>query len=371
MSAEQVTEITWKLTGLGLAYLFQTEIKDTLKYVYTTIQNNITCKIIIHIKHNPKCAFTIKQGLIGTDNNWVSARDGQNKMHFGVTPGNYLAWWENRPLFIVVDKETITLTVPKWSFNELYQLTTNTLNYIGDSINSRLCCEQPLCHGQPLCHEQPVCQLSTIDRLKNFLNEIYERCCSSEDVICYYTVSDNNWSCPEMRKPRDISKLTFNTEANNFLADVDQFMTSEQDYKTKGQPYRRGYLLHGITGGGKSTMIEVVSVKYNYSVYLLQLNSYKMTDGQLVNLVNSIPENSIIVLEELDRQLQTLEKNARNMVSIGGILTALDGPQRLSSGTIVIITTNDMDYVKNKFEGALLRSGRIDKNFSFNTAFNN
>ena len=48
-------------------------------------------------------------------------------------------------------------------------------------------------------------------------------------------------------------------------------------------------------------------------------------------------------------------------MSEGGILTAIDGPQRLSHGTIVIMTSNDIYEFTDSFKEALFRKGRVDE----------
>ena len=48
-------------------------------------------------------------------------------------------------------------------------------------------------------------------------------------------------------------------------------------------------------------------------------------------------------------------------MSEGGILTAIDGPQRLSHGTIVIMTSNDIYEFTDNFKEALFRKGRVDE----------
>jgi len=53
-----------------------------------------------------------------------------------------------------------------------------------------------------------------------------------------------------------------------------------------------------------------------------------------------VPLHFIIYIEEIDKQLATLMENNRIKISIGGLLTALDGSQRLSDGTIIILTSN-------------------------------
>ena len=162
-------------------------------------------------------------------------------------------------------------------------------------------------------------------------------------------------------KIQKLENIKQTSDMKKVLDDVDQFLKNEDKYKKNGMPYRKGYLLEGSTGVDKSTIIEIVMTKYNMPSYLVFLNALNMTDALLINLISTIPPYSIIVIEEIKKQLETLKKNGNNMVSEGGILTAINGPQRVSYGSIVIITANNLDMLSIKLKTPLLRPGRIDK----------
>jgi hypothetical protein len=90
-----------------------------------------------------------------------------------------------------------------------------------------------------------------------------------------------------------------------------------------------------------------------------------MTDTVLTNLVSSVPPYSVIVFDEMDKQYPTAKKNPNINLSDGGILTAIDGVQRLSYATIVIMIVNDINLLDITFRNQLLRHGRIDQSFTF------
>jgi len=96
---------------------------------------------------------------------------------------------------------------------------------------------------------------------------------------------------------------------------------------------------------------------YNMSVYCITLNHEKMCDSALTNLINSIPPSSIVVFDEIDKQL--VDKPKR--VSIGGILSAIDGPSRLPTRCLVILTSNVREFLTAPNMEALVRPGRIDQ----------
>ena len=146
------------------------------------------------------------------------------------------------------------------------------------------------------------------------------------------------------------------------LNDVEQFMNSEQKYEDQGRPYRRGYFLHGLTGAGKSALIQLISLIYNMPIYLFNFGSKKMSDSSLVGLASSVPPNSLLVFDEFDKQ-----RDRNPNVTDAGILSALDGPQRMSHGSVAIATSNTLDFDPD-FASALFRQGRLDKQFELTEA---
>ncbi|AEX61236.1 mitochondrial chaperone-like protein [Megavirus courdo7] len=203
--------------------------------------------------------------------------------------------------------------------------------------------------------------------LQNYIQDVYDKHCIRSQIIVSYTAENDKWSFPIMRRPTQFLKKNYTMEMQQVLSDVHKFKTSQDIYQKYGVNYRRGYLLYGPSGTGKTTIIEIIAKTYNMEFYSVNLNSDNMNDTILINLISKIPPNSIISFEEIDKQIETLDKNNNRKISVGGILTALDGPQRLSHGTIVIMTANNKNFFNSQNMDALLRAGRIDKHFDFKT----
>lgn len=300
----------------ALAYSYSNEIKNIIIYTCTYIYEKTQNRIIIKTEENPKCAFAIREKILESipKGRKLVANDGVKQPNYRTANGSYNV----DGIKIIISQDEIILS-------------TNFLN--------------------------------SIDGIKNFMNKTYGEYCSSDKTIVFFTSDENKWSFPIFRTPRNITKMRITERMNEVVNNVDIFLTERSKYEDQGVPYRKGYLLYGQTGTGKSATIEVIAIKYDMSVYLLNLNSKEMTDTILINLVSQIGPRSILVIEEIDKQLETLKQNNNYGVSMGGLLTALDGPQRLSNGTIVIITTNDETFFKGN--EALLRKGRIDEVYKF------
>ena len=200
---------------------------------------------------------------------------------------------------------------------------------------------------------------STLQDLMDYFKRLNKRYNSPAKITKFFIADEGSWS-PVFRVPRPLENLEKTPAMMAVLDDIRKFKRRESWYHSRGYAYRKGYLLFGPPGTGKSSIIEIVAQDYSMSVYLICFNSEGMTDAVLLKLISGIPENSIVVVEEIDKQL-TGHNNKR--LSVAGLLTAIDGPQRLSPGTIVILTANKDDFLEGDERDSLLRKGRIDMTF--------
>lgn len=170
-------------------------------------------------------------------------------------------------------------------------------------------------------------------------------------------------------------------QAEALLEDAREFLASEGWYTERGIPYRRGYLLHGIPGGGKSSLIVAVASELRLPIYMLQLSSDLMNDETLnallqhgmhdpptillledVDLLHSATHSRVTHLEPIEDRDRD-ERRRKGRLSLSGLLNALDGPTA-TTGRLLFMTTN----AKDRLDPALLRSGRIDYEIEFKAA---
>lgn len=78
-----------------------------------------------------------------------------------------------------------------------------------------------------------------------------------------------------------------------------------------GIPYRRGYLLHGPPGSGKTSYIQALAGSLSYDICLLNLSERGLTDDKLFHLLSNAPERSFVLIEDIDaafnKRVQTSE----------------------------------------------------------------
>ncbi|KAI0362045.1 hypothetical protein OH77DRAFT_1491540 [Trametes cingulata] len=141
--------------------------------------------------------------------------------------------------------------------------------------------------------------------------------------------------------------------------DVKAFLQRRQWYADRGIPYRRGYLLHGPPGSGKSSFIQALAGALNYDICVLNLSERGLADDKLVHLLSNTPERAFVLIEDIDaafnRRVQTSADGYQSSVTFSGFLNALDG---VASGEerIVFMTTNHPE----RLDPALIRPGRVD-----------
>ena len=154
--------------------------------------------------------------------------------------------------------------------------------------------------------------------------------------------------------------------------DIRWFVKNEDWYNAKGIPYKRGYLLYGPPGCGKTSCIKAIAGEYNLPIFYINLDIVN-SDMGLANLMMSISNyvgthRYIIVFEDVDRSsvFQYILKRNHNYsnMSISGLLNEIDGVIE-RHGCILFFTANDISTFTSDNFNTLFRPGRIDCRVKF------
>ncbi len=249
-------------------------------------------------------------------------------LYFVPAPGNHLFFYKNRVIWIYRNREKMQ----------------------GGS------------GGMPILFEQYT--ITMLGRNKNILKEMIADARDysyklEQDKVKIYINSDWSWRNVECQTPRKLNTVVLKDRLQyKVLDDIEKFFKKEVWYNKMGIPYRRGYLLYGCPGTGKTSLVKALAGALNIPIYILNI-SKDMKEDQFQSLISDVPQKSIIVIEDVDCLFTgKREMNKKYNITFKTILNAIDG---LISpyGTLLFLTTNH----KLKLDNALIRPGRIDRQY--------
>lgn len=188
---------------------------------------------------------------------------------------------------------------------------------------------------------------------------------SNEGKTIVYTAMGGEWrqfGYPRRKRPMSSVILDAGV-AEHIVEDIKEFIHNAHWYSDRGIPYRRGYLLHGPPGCGKSSFVNALAADLEYSICLLNLSERGLSDDRLSHLLGVAPQQSLILLEDVDAAFASREESRQgktayeglSRLTLSGLLNALDGVAS-TEGRITIMTTNYPD----RLDKALIRPGRVD-----------
>jgi hypothetical protein len=177
-------------------------------------------------------------------------------------------------------------------------------------------------------------------------------------TVCKY--NDVKWALQvESTTARPLDTLVLETgKKEALMEDVRQFLANKKMYEAAGVAHRRGYMLHGPPGTGKTSLIRTMAGLFNMALCVVDFD--ELDDRSLARLMSSAPSHSIIVLEDLDHRFgkKQLERETMSSkrVTLSGLLNALDGIMVGDRSYIVVMSTNNLADLSP----SLYRAGRCD-----------
>ncbi|KAH9889719.1 P-loop containing nucleoside triphosphate hydrolase protein [Xylariomycetidae sp. FL2044] len=216
--------------------------------------------------------------------------------------------------------------------------------------------------------------------VKDFIETVWGRSVEEQDkMVTIYSLSsrDYKWDKGIHKHARPLDTIHLDeSKKQQLVTEIQNYLdpNTSRYYKRRGIPYRRGYLLHGLPGTGKTSLCAALAGEFNLDLYVLNIPMLP-GDMHLERAFLSLPARCIVLLEEIDAVGMTRGPNAKKRagqktrpqggkessgaetgpVTLATLLSALDGATS-SEGRIVVMTSNFPDQL----DKALLRPGRID-----------
>merc|ERR1719199_1833517 len=197
---------------------------------------------------------------------------------------------------------------------------------------------------------------------------------------CVRTKNDVEWEIAATITKRPASTVVLNEGVmEDILNDVSNFIKKEAWYAARNIPHRRGYLLEGPPGCGKTSLIRAVASEFSLPLCCVSLKSSRVGKAGIEALLQKAPEGAIIFIEDIDcaEQGGVTSRSGyvdgasskmpavadKDKVTMSELLNAIDG-LGAQTGRLLFMTTIHPE----RLDGALIRDGRIDRRFHIGVA---
>ena len=190
-----------------------------------------------------------------------------------------------------------------------------------------------------------------------FLKKVSTEDIKDKDKLFVYTCDEyGDWNLYNKLPFRKLDFIYVDDKIKKSITnDIQKFLDSEDVYNRFGMPYKKTFLLTGLAGAGKSSLVKAICNHFNFHLYILSIQK-KFDNSSLLHSIKNLDSKSILLIEDIDCLFQKRKSTDETpMLSFSNILNILDGVL-YKHGSIIFITTNHPE----KLDNALIRIGRID-----------
>lgn len=208
-------------------------------------------------------------------------------------------------------------------------------------------------------------------------------------LVSIFNLTSGSWKQYRLEKRMLETVYLPEKMRTDIMNEITNFRQTEPLYRECGVPYRKGMLLYGAPGCGKTSLVKSLAYEFQIDIYSINVNDEYINDETIITVLNSLGSNGtkILLFEDIDSAFAEKEKVAiqnksllekipekslgpigtigpaeatavvrHKFLTYSGLLNALDGALSNQHGVITIMTTNYID----KLGTAFIRPGRID-----------
>jgi chaperone BCS1 len=197
------------------------------------------------------------------------------------------------------------------------------------------------------------------EKIKKLVEGVYERYNAEHDQIKIFV---NNlygeWNLVKRVIGKSLDNIVINEELHTTLVnDIYEFEKDKPWYDSLNIPYKRGYLLHGPPGNGKTSLSIAIASQNKRNIYCLDVNKLR-DDSALRTAFSNLQSNSLLLVEDIDVAFsmgRKMDTKYKPNVTFACLLNCLDGVY-YKEGLLTVMTTNHIEML----DSALIRPGRMD-----------
>jgi hypothetical protein len=146
------------------------------------------------------------------------------------------------------------------------------------------------------------------------------------------------WSCDYKTSSRT-RKTMYVPEIDHLFDDLKNFYDKEDRYLELEIPYARTYMLHGLPGTGKTSVIYTVASELKKNLAIIDFSDRDLSDRYIRMALYKMPNDTILCLEDIDSLFSADRKTDKSTITFSGILNILDGVVK-NTGLVIFMTTN-------------------------------